>query len=288
MSGLRERACPGREPSMVRPISEPEKMTRRETLRRMVLVGTGVPLLFRQAHAPGPREAEHASPHARALELRVLAFDVFGTVVDWRSGVVAAGERLAARRKLHVDWPRLADAWRAGYGPSMDRVRNGELPWTKLDQLHRMTLDTLIPRFGLESLSEAERDELNRAWHQLPPWPDTVEGLTRLRRRFVITTLSNGNVSLLTGMAKHAGLPWDCILSAELVRHYKPDPEVYRLVPELFDLRPEQVMMVAAHEADLQAAKQLGLRTAFVHRPLEYGSQTPVPFVPVGRFDYVA
>ena len=170
----------------------------------------------------------------------------------------------------------------------MDRVRNGELPWTKLDQLHRMTLDTLIPRFGLESLSEAERDELNRAWHQLPPWPDTVEGLTRLRRRFVITTLSNGNVSLLTGMAKHAGLPWDCILSAELVRHYKPDPEAYTQVPDLLDVRPNQVLMVAAHAGDLEAARQAGLRTAFVPRPLENGPGPTAAPAAKGEFDYNA
>jgi len=220
--------------------------------------------------------------------VHVLAFDVFGTVVDWRSSIIAEGQSLATAKGLSVDWAKFADAWRAGYGPAMERVRRGELPWTKLDALHRLILDQLLVRFGIEGLGEQEKVRLNRAWHRLRPWPDSVAGLERLRRRFVVTTLSNGNVALLTEMAKHAGLPWDCILSAELVRHYKPDPEVYRLVPELFDLRPEQVMMVAAHEADLQAAKQLGLRTAFVHRPLEYGPQTPVPSVPAGRFDYVA
>ena len=221
-------------------------------------------------------------------EIRALTFDVFGTVVDWRSGVVAAGERLAARHELRIDWPRFADAWRAGYGPSMDRVRKGELRWAKLDQLHRMTLDALIPRFGLESLSEAERDELNRAWHQLPPWPDVLEGLARLRRRFVITTLSNGNVSLLTDLAKHAGLPWDCILSAELVRHYKPDPEAYRQVPDLLDVRPSQVLMVAAHAGDLEAARGVTLRTAFVSRPLENGPGVTAGPVAAGEFDYRA
>ncbi len=222
------------------------------------------------------------------MELRVLAFDVFGTVVDWRSGVITAGERLAARHKLDVDWPSFADAWRAGYEPSMDRVRRGELPWTTLDQLHRMTLDALIPRFGLAALSDADRDELNRAWHALPPWPDAVEGLTRLRRRFILTTLSNGNLSLLTEMAKHARLPWDCILSAELVRHYKPDPEAYLQVPQFLDARPDQVLMVAAHVGDLKAARQVGLRTAFVYRPLERGRGAAPPRPPKGEFEYDA
>ncbi|HVH68633.1 MAG TPA: haloacid dehalogenase type II [Gemmatimonadales bacterium] len=220
--------------------------------------------------------------------LRVLAFDVFGTVVDWRSGVVAVGARLATRHGFRIDWPAFADAWRDGYHPSLEGVRRGELPWTKLDLLHRMTLNTLIPRFGLDSLSEPERDELNRAWHHLPPWPDAIEVLTRLRRRFVITTLSNGNVSLLTEMAKASGLPWDCILSAELVQHYKPDREAYLQVPNFLDVTPDQVLMVAAHPTDLEAARQAGLRTGYVHRPLEFGHRTPALPVPVGPFDYVA
>jgi len=216
----------------------------------------------------------------------ILAFDVFGTVVDWRSGVIAAGERLAAPQRLQVDWPAFADAWRTAYQPTLDKVRRGELPWTGLDQLHRMTLDTLLPRFGLAVLSEADRDELNRSWHALPPWPDAIEGLTRLKRRFVITTLSNGNFSLLTNMAKQAGLPWDCILSAELVRRYKPDPEVYLQVPRLFDVRPDQVLMVAAHTPDLAAAHQAGLRTAFVYRPAEWGPGAVPPRPPKAEFDY--
>lgn len=222
------------------------------------------------------------------MEVRVLAFDVFGTVVDWRSGVIAAGKSLAARHSLDVDWPAFADAWRDGYAPSMDRVRRGELQWTNLDRLHRMTLDALIPRFGLASLSDADRDVLNRAWHALPPWPDAVDGLTRLRRGYIITTLSNGNFSLLTEMAKHAGLPWDCILSAELVRHYKPDPEAYLQVPQFLDVRPDLVLMVAAHRGDLKAARQVGLRTAFVYRPLERGPGTVPPRQPTGEFDYDA
>jgi 2-haloacid dehalogenase len=222
------------------------------------------------------------------IEYKVLAFDVFGTVVDWRSGIISAGERLAARHGLRVDWAGFADAWRDEYSPSMDRVRRGELPWTKLDQLHRHTLDALIPRFGLEAFPEADRDEMNRAWHALPAWPDAVEGLRRLRSRFTITTLSNGNVSLLTEMARNAGLPWDCILSAELVQHYKPEPEAYLQVPRLLDVRPDQVLMVAAHANDLDAARQSGLRTAFIHRPLEWGSGNAAPGPPQGHFDHEA
>ena len=157
-----------------------------------------------------------------------------------------------------------ADTWRGAYRPSMDRVRRGELPWTNLDTLHRMVLDELLVKFGITGLSEADIDHLNRVWHRLDPWPDSVEGLTRLRKRFVLSPLSNGNVALLTNMAKYAGLPWDCILSAELAKHYKPDPETYQTAAALLGLRPEEVMMVAAHKDDLRAAQRSGLRAAFV------------------------
>ena len=220
--------------------------------------------------------------------LRVLAFDVFGTVVDWRSGVIVAGERLAARLGLHADWPALADAWRDAYQPSLDRVRRGELPWTRLDRLHRTSLDALLPRFGLAGLADAERDELTLAWHALPPWPDVVEGLTRLRRRFILTTLSNGHVSLLTDLARYGALPWDLILSAELVERYKPDPETYLQVPRLLDVAPDQVLMVAAHPDDLVAARRAGLGTAFVHRPQEHGPGRGTPAPAPGTFDYQA
>jgi 2-haloacid dehalogenase len=220
--------------------------------------------------------------------VRLLVFDTFGTVVDWRGSVIREGERLGRAKKLNVDWSAFADAWRGGYGPSMNRVRSGELPWTKLDVLHRMTLDGLLDRFKITGLTEAEIDHLNRVWHRLDPWPDAVSGLTRLRKRFVISPLSNGNVSLLTNMAKYAKLPWDCILSVELVRHYKPDRETYLMPGEFFDLEPAAVMMVAAHTGDLQSAQALGLKTAYVHRPHEYGpSRTPTP-PPPGRFDIMA
>jgi 2-haloacid dehalogenase len=220
--------------------------------------------------------------------LRILAFDVFGTVVDWRSSVIAEGERLGKAKGIDLDWAVFADAWRAIYRPYMDKVQNGEIPWTKLDDLHRMMLGETLKKFGIQNLSEDEKENLNCVWHRLNPWPDSVPGLQRLKSRFVITTLSNGNISLLTNMAKHAGLPWDCILSAENVRRYKPAPEVYLLAPQLFDLKPEQVMMVAAHEHDLQSARKHGLRTAFVHRPMERGPGKESEFPPTERYDFVA
>jgi 2-haloacid dehalogenase len=216
-----------------------------------------------------------------------LVFNVFGTVVDWRSTIVRDGEKLGRQKDLDVDWATFADAWRSRYAPSMDRVRRGEIPWTKLDDLHRTSLEDLLNVFGIKDLSEEEKDHLNRVWHRLEPWPDAVEGLTRLKESYVIAPLSNGNVSLLVNMAKRAGLPWDLILSAELARHYKPDPETYLMAPDLLDLRPEQVMMVAAHPHDLRAARKNGLKTAYIPRPLEFGpgkeAEPPDP-----SFDLVA
>jgi len=203
--------------------------------------------------------------------VKALVFDTFGTVVDWRSSVAAEVAALAKRKGFSVDAAKFADAWRAGYGPSMNRVRTGELPWTKLDALHRMTLDKILVDFQIAGLSESEKTSLNLAWHRLRPWPDAVAGLTRLKKKFTIAPLSNGNISLMTDLAKHAGLPWDVILGAELVRHYKPDREVYQSAADILDLQPGGVMMVAAHLGDLRAAKSVGLRTAFVTRPLEYG-----------------
>jgi 2-haloacid dehalogenase len=215
--------------------------------------------------------AQTARPGALATSVKALVFDTFGTVVDWRTSVAQEVDALAKRKGLTIDGAAFADAWRAGYGPSMNRVRSGELPWTTLDRLHRMTLDKLLVDFRVSGLSEAEIADLNRAWHRLRPWPDAVAALTRLKRRFIIAPLSNGNIALMTNLAKHAGLPWDCILGAELARHYKPDPEVYRSAADFLDLAPAQVMMVAAHVGDLGAARVVGLKTAFVTRPLEYG-----------------
>jgi len=261
-------------------------MKRRRFLSTLA-VGTTLPVLGPFAARDALRSREQtASDRARAV--RVLAFDTFGTVVDWRSSVIAEGQQLGKTKGLSVDWAAFADAWRAGYGPSMNRVRKGDLPWTKLDVLHRTTLDGLLTKFNVDGLSEDEKVRFNRVWHRLRPWPDSVDGLKQLRARFVLTPLSNGNISLLTNMAKHAQLPWDCILSAEVVRHYKPDPETYLMVADIFDLKPSEVMMVAAHQGDLDAAQKLGLKTAYVHRPLEYGpGKASVP-PPAGRFDFVA
>jgi 2-haloacid dehalogenase len=210
-------------------------------------------------------------------DIRALAFDVFGTVVDFRSTIIDEGREIEGRTGVRLDWAELADRWRGRYVPSMDRVRSGELPWTVLDDLHRAALDDVLAELGGQALSEAERDAFNLVWHRLRPWPDSVPGLTALRRNHTLTTLSNGNVALLVDMARNAGLPWDCVMSAELVHAYKPDPRTYRLVPELLRLRPEQVMMVAAHTKDLRAAAAQGLRTAFVPRPREHGPATILP-----------
>lgn len=206
-----------------------------------------------------------------APEVDAVFFDVFGTVVDWYGGVVRDGEKLGEEKGLEVDWGAFAVAWRTRYLPSMDRVRGGDLPWTKLDVLHRASLEELLEEFGVEGLTEEEKEGLNRAWHRLDPWPDATAGIERVRGRYTVAALSNGNVSLLTNMAKRAHLPWDAILSAEMARRYKPDPEVYLMACEFLDVAPERAMMVACHDWDLGGAKEAGLRTAFVHRPSEWG-----------------
>ena len=222
-------------------------------------------------------------------QVKALVFDVFGTVVDWRGSVAREGAEFAERNGISgVDWHTFADEWRAMYGPSMNRVRSGELPWTRLDDLHRMSLDALLERYGIESPSEDERERFNRAWHRLDGWPDSPTGLARLKTRYVIATLSNGNVALLTNMAKYAGLPWDCILSAEIARHYKPDPETYLMAADILCLRPDEVMMTAAHKNDLKAAREQGLRTAFVPRPMERGPRAEVDTSAEDWIDVVA
>ena len=233
-------------------------------------------------------EQSDGRPNLQLASVKALVFDTFGTVVDWRTSVTREVEALAKRKGMTVDGARFADSWRAGYGPSMSRVRNGELPWTKLDGLHRMILDKILIDFGIGELSEAETDALNRAWHRLQPWPDAVGGLTRLKRQFIIAPLSNGNIALMTNLAKHSGLPWDCILGAELVRHYKPDREVYQSAADILDLKPAEVMMVAAHLGDLRAAKGVGLRTALVTRPLEYGPDGKPDLNPDSSVDIAA
>jgi 2-haloacid dehalogenase len=219
--------------------------------------------------------AERKAGGGRTAEsgIKALLFDVFGTVVDWRSGVIrdVTAVAHAAGADDDFDAGAFADAWRAGYGPAMDLVRHGELPWTRLDDLHRRTLDRLLGEFGLTGLGQEQQDWLNACWHRLDPWPDAVDGLQRLKQRFVVASLSNGNVSLLVDMAKRAGLPWDFVFSAELFRHYKPDPETYLGAVGLLDLSPHEVMLVAAHHEDLRAAASHGLATAFVSRRAEYG-----------------
>ena len=255
--------------------------SRRQFLRKASLfsMGLGVSIL---------PVLSHAADSSVANSVRALTFDVFGTVVDWRGSIIREGQLLAARKGYNVDWASFADRWRSGYGPAMNKVRSGELPWTKIDDLHRMILDDLVDEYSLSGMSEAELVHFNEAWHRLSPWPDTVSGLNKLKSKYVITTLSNGNVSLLTHMAKNGGLPWDAILSAELSGHYKPDPEAYLKAADLLSLKPEQVMMVAAHPGDLRAAARTGLKTAYVIRPLERGPGRPVNRNPDGEFDYTA
>jgi 2-haloacid dehalogenase len=204
--------------------------------------------------------------------IKALTFDVFGTVVDWHGSVAREVRALAAEKGLRVNAVKFTKAWRAGYKPAMDRVRTGELPWTKIDVLHRMILDELLVKFKIaDALTEDEKAHLNRVWHRLKPWPDSARGLKRLKQKFIIATLSNGNTGLLVNMAKNGNLPWDCIFSSETFHHFKPDPEMYLGAADALDLRPEEVMMVASHKHDLRAAAKHGLKTAFIKRPHEYG-----------------
>ena len=219
---------------------------------------------------------------------KALAFDVFGTVVDWRSSIIGELEMFGERHGVAGDWPKFADDWRAGYPAAMDRVRTGDLPWLKIDALHRLILDDLLDGAGIGNVPDADVADLNFAWHRLDPWPDSVAGLTRLKQRFTMTTLSNGNLSLLTDMAKRAGLPWDCVISAELFHHYKPDPEAYLGCADLLDVAPGELMLVAAHPSDLRAARDAGLMTSYVARPLERGPGHQPPRVEAGEFDVVA
>ena len=220
--------------------------------------------------------------------IRALTFDVFGTVVDWRGSIIREGRALGKQKKLKADWAAVADAWRDGYKPAMDRVRKRQLPWMSIDQLHRLILDDVLAKLRIEGLTPEDKDRFNLAWHRLRPWADARPGLKRLKRRYVLATLSNGNVSLLVDMARKAGLPWDCVLSAELFRHYKPDPEAYLGAAALLGLQPSEVMMVAAHKDDLQAAKRCGLRTAFVRRPMERGTGVKADLSPDRSFDFNA
>jgi 2-haloacid dehalogenase len=207
------------------------------------------------------------------LDVKACLFDVFGTVVDWRTSVGRDLEAFAKEKGIAgVDWTGFAVEWRKLYQPSMEEVRSGRRGWKILDELHRESLVTLIQRYGLKGISSEETDHMNRAWHRLNPWPDVVEGLNMLKKKMIIAPCSNGNIALIVNMAKRVGLPWDCVLGAETARAYKPMPEAYLVSCRQLGLAPAQVMMVAAHNGDLKAAKAQGLLTAFVPRPKEHGA----------------
>jgi len=221
--------------------------------------------------------------------VKALVFDVFGTVVDWRTSLIADFTAWGERRGIHADWTALVDGWRAVYAASMDEVRkHPERGYVILDKLHRRSLEKLVEHLAISGLNDADLHYLTMGWHRLHPWPDSVAGLSRLKTKYIIGPLSNGNVALLTEMAKFAGLPWDVILSAELFEHYKPDAETYLGAARLLCLPPDQVMMVAAHNHDLKAAQKLGLKTAFVARPTEYGLLQKYDFKATGEWDIVA
>jgi 2-haloacid dehalogenase len=228
-------------------------------------------------------------PGQNAPEVRALLFDVFGTCVDWRSGVIREGAALARKCNLgNIDWAKFADAWRALYHPQMERVRNGSRPWTKLDNLHRESLDKICRDFGISGVAESDLAEFNRVWHRLDPWPDVVEGFRRLKSKYIIAPNSNGHIALMVTMAKRAGLPWDAILGAEIARAYKPSPEEYLRNVKALDLEPSQVMMVAAHNYDVIGAAACGLKTAFVPRLLEFGPAQTTDRSAESNYDLVA
>jgi 2-haloacid dehalogenase len=220
--------------------------------------------------------------------MKALVFDTFGTVVDWRTSLIEDFTRFGNQRGLHVDWIGFVDDWRAEYKPSMDRVRTGKEPWRTLDQLHRTSLEELVSNRKIQGLTNEDIDYLVTGWHRLQAWPDAVPGLNRLRSKFILGPHSNGNVALLVDLAKFAGLRWDMVFGADLWQRYKPDPETYLGVCRLLSLEPQDVMMVAAHNYDLRAAKQLGLRTAFIPRPTEYGPNQTTDVKPEGPWDIVA
>ncbi|MFM0470479.1 haloacid dehalogenase type II [Paraburkholderia strydomiana] len=222
--------------------------------------------------------------------IKALLFDVFGTVVDWRGGVAREVGPFLSRHNMAVDATKFADAWRREYSPAMEEIRSGRRPFVRLDVLHKENLVKVLRSFGIDVdlVNADELDELNLAWHRLDPWPDSVEGLLRLKRQFIIAPLSNGNIRLMVDMAKRAALPWDAILGAEVVRAYKPSPQVYADTTEILGLSPAQVCMVAAHNGDLAAARQCGLKTAFVLRPVEHGPDQQSDLRPEQPWDYEA
>ncbi len=221
--------------------------------RRGFLASAGAALIsVPELHPFLARQAKRATPQVRGewANLKALVFDTFGTIVDWRSSVIAEGMAWGKAKGLKIDWAQFADRWRLGYRPAMDKVRKGQIPWTRLDDLHRMILEDLLKEYKIEGLSEEEKVSWTHVWRRLKPWPDSVEGLTRLKKKYIIAPLSNGNIALMANLAKFGGLPWDTILGSELVQHYKPDREVYVSAAYYLDLKPEEVMMVAARSAN--------------------------------------
>ena len=259
------------------------KFSRREAARTLGAGFMGVLIV--------PQLKMQAAPAANndaIAGVKAIVFDTFGTVVDWRGSIIAEGEAWGKTKGLKIDWARFADRWREGYQPSMEKVRKGELPWTKLDALHRMVLEQILKEFNINGLAEEEKEHWNLVWHRLKPWPDSVPGLARLKKKYTIAPLSNGNVSLLTDMGKNAGIPWDLVLSAELAHHYKPDPESYLTAAELLSIKPGELMLGAAHSGDLRAARKAGLKTGFIYRPNERGVGGRADNAKPGEFDVVA
>lgn len=244
--------------------------------RRALLVAASASVMTKSfSGLPGLHFRERSVHTVRVkpelANVKACVFDTFGTVVDWRSSVIAEATNWGKAKSLNVNWAEFADHWRLGYKPAMDKVRNGEIPWTNLDDLERMILEDLLRQYKVEGLTEEEKVNWAHVWRRLRPWPDSVEGLIRLKQKYIISPMSNGNVALLTSLAKFGGLPWDLILGTDLVKHYKPDREMYMSASFYLDLKPEEVMMCAAHRSDLQAARKCGLRTGFIYRPHEYG-----------------
>jgi 2-haloacid dehalogenase len=221
-------------------------------------------------------------------DVRAVLFDTFGTVMDWRTSILEDFRAFGQRHRLNVDWEALVDEWKTAYRPGMEAVRSGEWPWTRVDAIYRTKLDEILPNYGLGTLSESDRVHLNRAWHRLKPWPDSLEGLRRLKKKYIIAPLSNSDLDCLVNMAKHAGLPWDVLFCAEIFRHYKPDPEVYLGAIELLHLEPREVMLVAAHNYDLRNARSHGMRTGFVPRPTEYGPDQKADLTAEENWDVIA
>ena len=224
--------------------------------------------------------------NAQADGTKALVFDVFGTVVDWHGSVAREMRGLAKEKGLRLNAAKFAKAWRAGYRPAMDRVRSGEAPFEKIDAIHRAILEDVLKQSRIGTLTEEEKAHLNLVWHRLKPWPDSVRGLKRLKSKFIIATLSNGNTGLLVDMAKFGGLPWDCIFSSDTFKHFKPDPEMYLGAADMLSLKPEEVLMVASHKHDLRAAAQSGLKTAFVKRPHEHGRNNNPDLASEAEFTY--